>query len=216
MTATSELPPPPATRIRVFIDFWNLQLTARDFEPGFRFDWTILPRWLADRAAELVGAPLHSYEGAHVYASHNPSSRAEEGLRRWLRTWLDREPGVQVVIKERTRKGYPTCPHCHERVAYCPQPECGLELSRTEEKGIDTAIVTDMIRLAWEGAYDVAVLVSSDRDFIPAVQFLDGRGLKVLQAGFPNTGNALAAACWGSFGIWPHRDEFRLTDQRPR
>ncbi len=33
---------------------------------------------------------------------------------------------------------------------------------RTVEKGIDTAIVTDMISLAWANAWDVAVLVSSD------------------------------------------------------
>jgi uncharacterized LabA/DUF88 family protein len=35
-----------------------------------------------------------------------------------------------------------------------------------EEKGVDTRIVTDMMSLAWNGAYDVAVLVSADRDFI--------------------------------------------------
>ena len=42
---------------------------------------------------------------------------------------------------------------------------CGVQLSLTEEKGVDVAIATDMIKLAWEDAYDWAVLVSSDRDF---------------------------------------------------
>jgi hypothetical protein len=181
----------------------------RDFEPSYRFDWQTLPRWLADHAAKVVGATPHSYEGAHVYASYDPASKAEAGLRNWLLSWLDRQPGVQVVLKARTRKGYPVCPHCHERIMFCSRPECGLELSRTEEKGIDTAIATDMIRLAWEEAYDVAVLVSSDRDFIPAVEFLDDRGLKVVQAGFPNVGNDLARACWASYEIWPYRDELR-------
>ncbi|MEX2230053.1 MAG: NYN domain-containing protein [Dehalococcoidia bacterium] len=80
--------------------------------------------------------------------------------------------------------------------------------SRTEEKGVDTAIVTDMIRLAWEDAYDIAVLVSSDRDFIPAVQFLDDRGFKVVQAAFPPKGADLARACWGSFDLFARRGEF--------
>jgi len=40
-----------------------------------------------------------------------------------------------------------------------------VQLSLTEEKGVDVAIATDMIKLAWEDAYDWAVLVSSDRDF---------------------------------------------------
>ena len=41
----------------------------------------------------------------------------------------------------------------------------GVPLSLTDEKGVDVAIATDMIKLAWEDAYDWAVLVSSDRDF---------------------------------------------------
>ena len=36
------------------------------------------------------------------------------------------------------------------------------------EKGVDTAIITDLLTLAWEGAYDVAILVSSDADLVPA------------------------------------------------
>ena len=54
-------------------------------------------------------------------------------------------------------------------------------------------LVADMIRLSWENAYDVAVLLSSDSDFIPAVEHLQRRGLKVVHAGFKNRGNALAA-----------------------
>ena len=77
-----------------------------------------------------------------------------------------------------------------------------------QEKGIDTAIVTDMIGLAWEDAYDVAILVSSDSDFIPAVEHVQRRGLKVIQAGFLNTGNALAAPCWASFDLYERRHEF--------
>lgn len=38
----------------------------------------------------------------------------------------------------------------------------------TVEKGVDTFIATDMIRLAWENAYEIAVLASSDSDLVPA------------------------------------------------
>jgi uncharacterized LabA/DUF88 family protein len=48
-------------------------------------------------------------------------------------------------------------------------PHCGEKIERTIEKGVDTAIVTDIFRLAWEESLDVGVLVSSDRDFIPMV-----------------------------------------------
>lgn len=77
----------------------------------------------------------------------------------------------------------------------------------TVEKGVDTFIATDMIRLAWENAYEIAVLASSDSDLVPAVKFLDQKAKKVVQAGFPPVGVDLATACWASFDIWPSKNE---------
>ena len=37
-----------------------------------------------------------------------------------------------------------------------------------KEKGVDSTLVTLMLKKAWLNNYDVALLVSSDRDFIPA------------------------------------------------
>jgi uncharacterized LabA/DUF88 family protein len=65
-----------------------------------------------------------------------------------------------------------------------------------------------MIRLAWEQAYDVAVLVTSDADLIPAVEFLHLKARKIVQAGFPPAGSDLATSCWASFDVFPHRAEF--------
>ncbi len=80
----------------------------------------------------------------------------------------------------------------------------------TEEKGVDTRIVTDMISLVWVGNYDVAVLVSSDRDFIPVVEFLQTRGIKVVHGAFPPQARALTGKCWGSIAIPTIREQFRL------
>ena len=204
---------PAGNRVRVFIDFWNLQLTMnrRIAQLGegsrFDFDWARLPAWLASVGAGICGRPSASYEGAHVYASWNPLSEGDRRLQRWMLDWLDRQPGVQVDLRERQRRDPPSCPVCHRTVEACPH--CGNGLARTQEKGIDTAIVTDMIRLAWEHAYDIAVLVSSDGDFVPAIQFLDLRGLKTVQAGLPPAGSALAKACWASFDLFERRDEIR-------
>ena len=67
------------------------------------------------------------------------------------------------MVKESVKKYPPVCQSCHRPVGTCGH--CGVPLSLTEEKGVDVAIATDMIKLAWEDAYDWAVLVSSDRDF---------------------------------------------------
>jgi hypothetical protein len=66
-----------------------------------------------------------------------------------------------------------------------------------------------MIRLAWEGAFDLAVLATLDRDLIPAVEFLNLKARKVVQAGFPPKGQALAAACWSSFSVTRDCEEIR-------
>ena len=54
----------------------------------------------------------------------------------------------------------------------------------TVEKGVDVALVSDLLSLAWEGAYDVAVLVSGDADFIETVQKVKYKGKIVELASF--------------------------------
>lgn len=129
-------------------------------------------------------------------------ARATSGYASGQRGFSGRVAGVTVVLKERVKKHPPVCQSCHRPVGTCCH--CGVPLSLTEEKGVDVAIATDMIKLVWEDAYDWAVLVSSDRDFIPAVEFLNAKGRKVLHAGFPPRGSDLAARCWGSLDLRPH------------
>jgi hypothetical protein len=65
----------------------------------------------------------------------------------------------------------------------------------------DTAIVTGLLSLAGEGAFDAAILVSSDTDYLPAVEWLQSRGFKVINATWANHGHELARACWASFEL---------------
>lgn len=204
-----------APRIRVFVDYWNLQLTMNEHvkritgQPEIRFpiDWRKLSGWLAQKASELAGLAAYRFEGAIIYASYNPKTTEGRKHHNWLTTWLNRQPGIQVVSYARHPKNPPFCPACHHSIPNCPRPECGADLAGTIEKGVDSAIVTDMIRLAWEDSYEIAVLASSDADLVPAVQFLNQKGRKVIQAGFPPSGVSLATACWGSFDIFQHRHE---------
>ena len=192
-------------RVRVFVDFWNFQLSANDvLGRSFRPDWTTLSRWLGVEAAAMISGVAASglqFEGCTVYLSVG-NGASDVRLREWATRFLDRVAGVSVVLKERVKKRPPVCQICHRPVGTCCH--CSAPLSLTEEKGVDVAIATDMIKLAWEDSYDWAVLVSSDRDFIPAVEFLGGKGRKVLHAGFPPRGSELAAKCWGSLGLRPY------------
>lgn len=206
-------------RARVFIDYWNFQLTLNEKEAEstgvdpdevrFKVDWKGLPQWLSRKAAETAGVPRFTFEGAIIYASYNENTAEGRGFNKWAITWLNRQPGIQVQCRARKPRTPARCTTCHQPILKCPLPECGATIVGTTEKGVDTAIVTDMIRLAWEGAYEIGVLASSDADLVPAVKFLDLKGQKIIQAGFPPKGVDLATNCWASFDLFPHRNEFR-------
>ena len=51
--------------------------------------------------------------------------------------------------------------------------------TRAVEKGVDVALVTDLLSFAWEGAYDDAVLVSGDADYTGAVEKVKSKGRMV-------------------------------------
>ncbi|MBI4169079.1 MAG: NYN domain-containing protein [Acidobacteria bacterium] len=207
----------PQIRVRVFVDYWNFQLSLNETEAKargledyrFKVDWKGLGQWLARKACQTtsIDPGRHSFEGVIIYASYNAKTKEGASFHGWATTWLDRQPGVRVECRERKPKALPKCPTCHQEISVCPHPGCGKPIIATVEKGVDTLIATDMIRLAWEDAYDVAVLATSDSDLVPAVEFLNIKGRKLVQAGFPPRGIDLATACWASFDVAPQRHE---------
>jgi uncharacterized LabA/DUF88 family protein len=191
-------------RVMVFVDYWNFQLGLNDRhakkagvkEYRFRLDWVALGPHLAREASQLLGDGGHSYDGMYVYTSYAPGTEEGKKFQNWVTSFLERQPGIKVDCRERRPKFAPKCPACHAVIETCPK--CNERIKATVEKGVDTQIVTDMIRLAWEGAYDVAVLATLDADLVPAVEFLRAKGRKVVQAGFPPRGAALSRACYAS------------------
>jgi len=58
---------------------------------------------------------------------------------------------------------------------------------RIREKGTDVKIAVDMIIGTIENKYDVAILVSSDTDLIPAIKYIKYKGKKIEYVGFSHT-----------------------------
>jgi len=190
-------------RIRIFIDFWNFSLDMKEFDSAYRIDYDKLAAFLTQNASHPVGGG--TYEGAIVYASINPIKTVDQSLSDFLRNVLNRKVGYQVRVFERKAAKPVRCPECGREINICPH--CTLTLRRTVEKGVDAAIATDMLQQAWDNTYDSAVLMTSDKDFIPMVQFLQTRGKKIIHASFTRGGRELANACWKQIDLSRHAIE---------
>lgn len=196
-------------RVRVFVDFWNYELSMKDVDAAFQTDWRSLGPVLVDEAARVVGSPgMPEFQGMNVYGSYDEKNPNDERLKRWATTVLDTFPGVHVSLVPRQKKrSGPKCPVCHAVVHSCPT--CSADMRGTEEKGVDTRMVTDIMSLAWADNYDVAVLVSADRDFVPVAEFLQTKGIKMIHGAFPPKAAVLTQKCWGSVSIPGLRKSFR-------
>lgn len=192
---------PQKIRVRVFVDFWNFSLSLRRLDDTFMIDWKPVGPLLASEAGKLVDAnAVATFEAMHVYGSFDPSKPNDSKLKNWFMNTLDKMAGTHVILLERQQKrGYPKCPSCQLEATNCEK--CKADMRGTEEKGVDTRIVTDMISLAWSNSYDVAVLVSSDRDFVPVADFLQSKGIKVIHGAFPPQGSHLSQKCWGNIRL---------------
>lgn len=188
-------------KLRLYIDFWNFSLNWNDRSGSSQCDWSRLPLVLTQQAQNLLshaGLGTISLEETRVYASYEPGREVK--LKNWLHNFLDKQPGIRVFAVERHWKKHAIhCRSCGANLANCP--DCNADLGRSAEKTVDSRIVADMLSLAWEGGYDVALLLSSDRDFLPAVERLQSKNFKVVNATWRGHGHELAKVCWASFEL---------------
>lgn len=196
--------------VRVFVDFWNFTLTINRLTGmGFQTDWRELPLVLTRGAMHII-SPGEDwvFKGMNVYGSYDPNSPKDQDMYRWATQTVARFPGVQTYFAPRqVMRSGPSCPSCHHNIETCPQ--CGDSMLGTEEKSVDVHMATDMVRLAWEGNYEVAILVTSDNDFLPVVDFLQTKGYTIVHGAFPPQGAELSQRCWASIDIPRFKEEFR-------
>lgn len=205
----------------VFVDYWNLQATLQ-IEDGkeqgysdsalrahrFNIDWfglgPTLTRLAAQYASPAGQALALNYQETRIYTSADPS---DAKYKAWVKNTLGRQPGIRVSCVDRRPKHNASCPSCHKEMDICPH--CRTSLKATQEKGVDTHLVTDLLCLGLDGAYDVALLVSQDSDMSPAATFLGTKGVKIIQIGLRHFGRGLAANCWADFDLFPHRSNLK-------
>lgn len=189
-------------KIKIFVDFWNLQLSWNEYHRGLGATDTVKIPWKTKLSQALLNKVDGDaeYVGTHVYASINPRSPKDRGLRSFLQI-MNMFPGYTVVVKERKPAKQIRCSHegCREEIINCPH--CGKELIRTVEKGVDTSIAIELFHYALDNVYDKAILVSDDADFVPAIEYIQRRGNHIIHAGFKNQAFEIKKACWDHINL---------------
>ncbi|MEX2227755.1 MAG: NYN domain-containing protein [Dehalococcoidia bacterium] len=158
-------------RVAVFIDGANFYNRLRQCRWPTRID-------VGEFGARLAGA--RDFVGAWYYNVSPPAERPADQIRGQEAYYARiREHGLVTF-----RLGFLQRRRVDAKVLY-------------EEKGVDVALVVDMLTGAFEDRYDTAVLVSSDGDFKPAGRPLRryAKHVEYLYFGGSQRSSALLQAC---------------------
>src|SRR6185436_3700372 len=155
----SPVPGAMQMKICIFFDGQNFYRSLQRYDDTLRVDYDRLAAWIT----QAVGGPAAMFGGAYYYVGVSPDApQVVEGFLKGL----ELRPGYFVKRDRRVR-----------RSVRCPA--CGAENEYTTEKRVDTRLVADLIHYAANAAYDAAVLVSGDDDFVPAVEAVNALGKQV-------------------------------------
>lgn len=160
-------------RLMIFIDGQNLMHGANNL--GIKIDPVKMIRVLSD------GRKL---KRAYYYGSIPTNPNNDEGLK----TQIDKQMGYYHFLEH---AGFKTCiiPLRMRHFDFtCESCKHTTVIEKFIEKGVDVALVTDMLSLAAVGAYDVATIVSGDLDYQKAIDEIQRRGLIVEVAYFRSQG----------------------------
>ncbi len=146
-------------KVCIFIDGQNFYRSLQRYDETLRVDYDRLATWIT----ETVRGPSALFVGAYYYVGISADAPPQvEGFLKGL----ELRQGYYVRREPRKR-----------RTGRCPA--CGIEYDYTTEKRVDSRMVAELIHYAANGAYDAAVLVSGDDDFVPAVEAVNALGKQV-------------------------------------
>jgi hypothetical protein len=183
-------------KVSIFFDGQNFYRSLQRYDESLRVDYDRLAAWIT----QAVGGSAAIFAGAHYYVG--VSSDAPPLVEGFLKG-LELRPGYFVKRELRVR-----------RAGRCPA--CGSDYEYTTEKRVDTRMVAEMIHYAAIGAFDAAVLVSGDDDFVPAVEAVNALGRQVWVATWSadDLSKDLRVRCFGQIHLSEGLGTFRV--ERPR
>jgi hypothetical protein len=183
-------------KVCIFFDGQNFYRSLLRYDESLRVDYDRLAAWIAQQA----GGPTALFSGAYYYVGVSPDAPPlVEGFLKGL----ELRPGYFVKRDPRVRRSG-RCPHCSAEYEY------------TTEKRVDTRLVADLIHYAASSAFDAAVLVSGDDDFVPAVEAVNALGKQVWVATWSaeELSKDLRVRCFGHIHLSEGVAAFRAAQSR--
>jgi uncharacterized LabA/DUF88 family protein len=133
-----------------------------------------------------------------VAQNYNALNNAVNQLIGYEVRWFRAVPQIRsqdVIFQEWTLFNVEDTPKCLKVVL----PDGSVDFSI---KGDDVYLATDLIKGSYENLYDIAIIVSGDADFIPAINLVRKNGKKVINAFFPKSSSyQLRNCCDGSINL---------------
>jgi hypothetical protein len=183
-------------KVCIFFDGQNFYRSLLRYDETLRVDYDRLAVWITQK----IGGEAAVFGGAYYYVG--VSASAPQPVEAFLKG-LELRPGYFVKRDPRVR-----------RTGRCPN--CGGEYDYTTEKRVDTRLVADLIHYAANGAYDAAVLISGDDDFVPAVEAVNALGKQVWVATWSaeELSSDLRVRCFGQIRLSDGIPAFRVERTR--
>lgn len=169
--------PPPTERVMVFIDGSNMFWAAR--ARGFYIDYVKLTNLLVGTNRRLV-RPYY-YCAIGVPPTRNQISFHDK--LKYSGFTVITKPLKRRVSKARLLAVFdPNNQQWNEK-----QVRELVKVEKDEEKGVDVALVTDMLSMAYKNAYDTAILVGGDEDYLSTLKDIKLVPKRVEIAAFSDT-----------------------------
>ena len=144
----------PAGRGRTIVFIDNSNIFGGQTAAGWRIDWEKLIIEL-EKGGDIWQV--------HFFASEDdPPRSSQAGFYRHLKQVLNWEVHLYELGQKTVR---------------CSK--CGHTETVKAEKGIDVGVATKMLSLAANRAFDTAILIAGDGDFLETVRFVKNQGLRV-------------------------------------
>lgn len=166
-------------RVMIFIDGSNVSKAG--LKRGIQVDYTRIVTYLTGNRDNRRSYYFDAMKPTNP-REYNPQIGFLDALRR---------AGITVHTKPlRTRQL--DCYNCRlgkklletNKDAELPNTKLETAINQDYQKGVDIALVTELFRMAREGAYDTAIVVSGDDDFASAIDCVKAMGKRVELASF--------------------------------